>query len=262
MLEIILDCLGPEAERIIFEEQVGFRPGRGTTEQIFNLGILCERCLQCRRGLCRVCIDFRKAFDRVWHAALWATMRLYSINTGLINSIQNLYDKATSAVCFNGSIGGCFRTTVGVRQGCLLSPTLFNIFLERVMADALGDHESTVVVGGGAVSGLRFAGVMDGLAGSELGLAGLVEHLDGTSATCVVRIGTGGTRLMAGGAGGIGGDIGVAGGGVHAWGMLWDCLDRGGTHRARGHLGRRGHGPRLRGRTDVLPGRFRIFIFL
>ena len=44
-------------------------------------------------------------------------------------SHQNLYDKATSAVLFNRSIGDCFRTTVEVRQGCLLSPTLFNKFL-------------------------------------------------------------------------------------------------------------------------------------
>ena len=51
--------------------------------------------------------------------------------------IKNLYDKAASAVLFNSSIGDWFRTTVGVRQGCLLSPTLFKIFLERVITDAL-----------------------------------------------------------------------------------------------------------------------------
>ena len=47
--------------------------------------------------------------------------------------IENLYDKAQSAVLFNGSTGEWFRTTVGVRQGYLLSPTLFNIFLERIV---------------------------------------------------------------------------------------------------------------------------------
>ena len=101
-----------------------------------------------QQGLYHVFIDFKKAFDRVWHAALWATMRLYNINANLINAIQNLYDKATSAVCFNGSTGDWFRITVGVNQGCLLSPALFNIFLERIMADALEDHKSTVSIGG------------------------------------------------------------------------------------------------------------------
>ena len=80
--------------------------------------------------LYHVFIDFKKAFDRVWHAALWATMRKYSISTNLFQVIKNLYNKATNTVLFNGSIGDWFRTTVGVRQGCLLSPTLFNIFLK------------------------------------------------------------------------------------------------------------------------------------
>ena len=61
-------------------------------------------------------------------------------STNLIQVIINLYNKATSAVLFNGSIGDWFRTTVGVRQGCLLSPTLFNIFLEGIMTDALEDY--------------------------------------------------------------------------------------------------------------------------
>ncbi|WP_419619019.1 hypothetical protein, partial [Thiolapillus sp.] len=72
------------------------------------------------------------------------TMKKYNISTNLIQVIKNLFNKATSAVLINGSIGDWFRTTVGVRQGCLLSPTLFNIFLKRIMTDALEDHEGTV----------------------------------------------------------------------------------------------------------------------
>ena len=91
-------------------------------------------------------IDFKKAFNRVWHAALWATVKKYNISTSLILVIKNLYDKATSAVLFNSSMGDWFRTTVGVRQGCLLSTTLFNIFLGRIMTDTLEDHEGTVSI--------------------------------------------------------------------------------------------------------------------
>ena len=88
----------------------------------------------------------------------------YKISTNLIRVIKNLYDKATSAVLFNISIGDWFRTTVGVRQGCLLSPTLFNIFLERITTNAIEDHEGTASIGGRAITNLRFADDIDGLA--------------------------------------------------------------------------------------------------
>ena len=71
--------------------------------------------LEHQQDLYHVLIDFKKAFDRVWHKALWSTMRLCNINN-LIQVIENLYNKATSAVYLNGDIGDWFRTTVGVRQ--------------------------------------------------------------------------------------------------------------------------------------------------
>ena len=114
MLKITLNRLKSQAEKIIAEEQAGFRAGRSTIEQIFNLRILCERYLQHQQDLYHVFIDFKKAFDRVWHAALWAAMKKYNISTNLIQVIKNLCNKATSAVLFNGSIGDWFRTTVGV----------------------------------------------------------------------------------------------------------------------------------------------------
>ena len=84
MLKIILNRLQPQAEEIIAEEQAGFRAGRSTTEQIFNLRILGEKYLQHQQNLYNVFIDFKKAFDRVWHEALWATMRKYNINASII----------------------------------------------------------------------------------------------------------------------------------------------------------------------------------
>ena len=92
-------------------------------------------------------------------------MKKYNINTNLIRIIRNFYDKATSAVVFNSSIGDWFQTKVGVRQGCLLSPTLFNIYLEGITTDASEDHEGTVSIGGRTITSLRFADDIDGLAG-------------------------------------------------------------------------------------------------
>ena len=163
MLKIILNRLKPQAEKIIAKEQAGFRAGRNTAEQIFNLRILCEKYFQHQQDLYHVFIDFKKAFDRAWHAALWATMKKHNFSTNLIQVIRNLYNTATSAVLFNGSIGDWFRTTAGVRQGCLLSPTLFNVFLEMITTDALEDHEGTVSIGGRAITNLRFADDIDGL---------------------------------------------------------------------------------------------------
>ena len=95
-------------------------------------------------------------------------LKKYNISTNLIQVIKNLYDKATSAVLFNNSIGDWFRTTVGVRQGCLLLPTFFNIFLERIMTDTVKDHEGTVSIGGRtSIQNLRFADDIDGLAGEK-----------------------------------------------------------------------------------------------
>ena len=77
LLKVLLNRLKPQAESIISEEQAGFRSGCSTTEQIFNLRILCERYLQHQQDLYHVFTDFKKAFDRVWHKALiWSTMRL------------------------------------------------------------------------------------------------------------------------------------------------------------------------------------------
>ena len=131
MLEIILNRLKPQAEKIIAEEQAGFRAGRSTREQIFNLRILYVKYLQHQQNLYQIFIDFKKAFDRVWHAALWETMKKYNISANLIQVTKKLYNRATSAVLFNGSIGDWFRTTVGVRQGCILLRCLFDIFLEK-----------------------------------------------------------------------------------------------------------------------------------
>ena len=124
-------------------------------------------------------------------------MKKYNISTNLIQVIKNLYNKATSAVLFNSGIGAWFLTTVGIRQGCLLSPTLFNIFLERIMPDALEDYEGTVNTKGSTITSLRFADDIGGLAGEREELANLVERLDKASTAYGMNISTEKTKLMA-----------------------------------------------------------------
>ena len=139
-------------------------------------------------------------------------MRNYNISANLVRITEQLYDKATSAVQMNVSIGEWFtttnsrikakissvthplqhfsrtnvsigewfRTTVGLRQGYLLSPTLFNIFLERIMSDALEQHDGKVSIGDRNITSLRFADYIDALAGEEQELKALVGSLDKT----------------------------------------------------------------------------------
>ena len=100
------------------------------------------------------------------------------------------------AVFFNSSIKDWFRTTARVRQGCLLSPTLFNIFLKRIMRDALEDNEGTVNIGGRAITNLRFADDINGLAGKEEELANLLRRLDKASTAYCMEISAEKTKLM------------------------------------------------------------------
>ena len=155
------------------------------------------------QDLCRVFIDFNKALNRVWHSTLWATKK-YNISAHFIRVIKkHLYDKATSAVLRNGSIGDCLRTTTGVRQRCLLSPILFNIFLERILTDSLEDHAGTLGIRGRTITNLRFADDIDDMAGEEEELATLVERLDKASTAYGIEISAEKTKLIANNTSGI-----------------------------------------------------------
>ena len=88
-------------------------------------------------------------------------MRKYNIRANLVCTTEQLYEKATSEIKMNGSMGEWFRTTVGVRHGCLLSPTL---------SDALEEHGRRVSIGGRNITNLELADDIDALAeeGQEL----------------------------------------------------------------------------------------------
>ena len=126
----------------------------------------------------------------VFHAALWAATKKYNISANLIRVMKHL---------------------VGVRQGCLLSPTLFNIFLERIMTDALEDHEGTVSIGGRTITNLRFADDIDGLAREQEELANLVERLDKVSTAYGMEISAEKAKLITNNTSGINTEIKVNG---------------------------------------------------
>ena len=108
-------------------------------------------------------------------------MRRFNINLRLIEDIQSLNSKSEIDVYSEGKIGEWFHTTTGVRQSCLLSPTLFNIMLEQIMNDTLENHIGTVNIGGKIITNLRFVDDIVGLAGSESELSNLIKKIDSTS---------------------------------------------------------------------------------
>ena len=63
------------------------------------------------------------------HAGLWQILRSLNIEEGVVQAIQALYNNSSSAVILNSQFGEFFKTTGGVREGCLFSPILFNLFL-------------------------------------------------------------------------------------------------------------------------------------
>src|SRR6476469_1537017 len=81
----------------------------------------------------------------------------------LVKILENTYEGTHSAVRSSGGLSEWFETIVGVKQGCILSSLLFNIFLEAIMSQALCDGEEGAVIGGYLISNLRFADDIAGL---------------------------------------------------------------------------------------------------
>ena len=101
-----------------------------------------------------------------------------------------------SKACFEISEGEWFRISVRVRQGCLLSPSLFNIFLQRIMSYALEEHDEKVSMGGKNITNLRFADDIVALAEEEQELEALIESLDKTCTRYKKKISAEKTKLM------------------------------------------------------------------
>ena len=116
-----------EENKILLEEQGGFRPRRGCPDQIFSLSEL----LKNRKDISTYCcfIDVRKAFDRVHRNGLWTRLADEGIKSKMWRVIKSLYGNVQSCVLVEDSETDWFDVDTGVRQGCVLSPVLFAIFI-------------------------------------------------------------------------------------------------------------------------------------
>jgi len=129
-------------------------------------------------------VDFQKAFDSIPHDKLWITMLDMGYQTHLVNLLMNLYRKQLTKVRVAGTLSECFRVIKGVRQGCVLSPYLFNIIADMVMRETLDGYTGGLQIGGCHISNLRYADDIVLIATSRQELQELVDCLHRASGKC------------------------------------------------------------------------------
>ena len=109
--------------------------------------------------------------------------------------IKSLYCNSSSAVLIHNIQGSTFKTSVGVRQGCLISPVLFNVFIEEIMADIQNNHTSSISIGGLSISNLRFADI-DLIAGNTQELQALTDNLSNNASKYGMKISIEKSKVM------------------------------------------------------------------
>ncbi|TWW66737.1 hypothetical protein D4764_20G0007690 [Takifugu flavidus] len=110
-----------EEDPRIQEEQCGFRPGRGTVDQLYTLSRVFEGAWEFAQPVHMCFVDLEKAFDRVPRGVLWGVIQEYGVSGPLIRTVRCLYDRCQSLVRIAGSKSNSFPVRVGLRQGCPLS---------------------------------------------------------------------------------------------------------------------------------------------
>ncbi|XP_073815639.1 uncharacterized protein [Musca autumnalis] len=133
MASLLLNRIRPAVESILRCEQAGFRTGRSCADHINTLRIIIEQSKEYNAHLYLLFVDFERAFDTISRDALWEILSLNGIPDKIILLIRELYRNSTCRVRFNTAESSPFMTTAGVKQGCILSPTLFLLMLDFVM---------------------------------------------------------------------------------------------------------------------------------
>ena len=150
MLKIIQRRLQPFLERELPDTQAGFRKGRGTHDQIANLRWIIEKVRERQKRFYLCFSDYSKAFDCVDHAKLWSVLTNIGIPTHLIVLIKNLYSKQQATVKTEYGKTNWLNIGKGVRQGCILSPYLFNLYAEHIMRKVdIDETTAGIKIGGG-----------------------------------------------------------------------------------------------------------------
>ena len=143
MLKILHGRLQQHMNRELLDVQAGFRKGRGTRDQITNIHWITEKAREFQKNIYFCFIDYAKAFDCIDHNKLWKTLKEMGIPDYLTCLLRNMYAGQEATVRTGHGTTDWFQVGNGVRQGCILSPYLFNFYAEYIMQNSGLDEAQT-----------------------------------------------------------------------------------------------------------------------
>ena len=128
------------------ESQCGFRKDRGTIDMVFAARQLQEKCQEQNTDLYSTYVDLTKAFDTVSREGLWRIMSKYGCPHKFITIVRQFHDGMLARVQDGGESSAPFAVTNGVKQGCVLAPTLFSIMFSAMLSDAFRDKDMGISI--------------------------------------------------------------------------------------------------------------------
>ena len=120
------------SEKILPETQCGFRGNRSTVDMIFAARQLLEKSREQNRKLYVAFIDLSKAFDSVDRNLLWKVLQQYGCTKHFTKLLESLHNGMTARIKIGEDLSEPFAVTRGVKQGCVLAPVIFNIYVQCV----------------------------------------------------------------------------------------------------------------------------------
>ncbi len=112
--------------------QAGFRKDHRTTDQLFIIRTLLQQAAHAKRKLYCCFVDFKKAFDLVPRDALWNVLKRRGMSGRVLTSLQSMYAADKACVFTSEGPSNLFDCSIGVKQGCPLSPLLFSLYLDEL----------------------------------------------------------------------------------------------------------------------------------
>ena len=179
------------------EVQAGFRKGRGTRDQITNICWIIERAREFQKNIYFSFIDYAKAFDCVDQNKLWKILKEMGIPDHLTWLLRNLYTGQEATVRTGHGTADWFQIGKGVRQGCVLSPCLFNLYVEYIMRNAgLEEAQAGIKVAARNINNLRYADDTTLMAESEEELKSLLMKVKEESEKLGLKLNIQKTKIM------------------------------------------------------------------